>query len=192
MKDKIAKLTICSVLLLTACSNYSGEHEHNANELSSIELGTKEKDTVSENKDDISITGIRVPKGTQILPESENTEISNELSNYELISVELSECKISGEFDPDLHHSIEDIVHSDTLFMVNFNFAATCGSDFLCEVKFLNDDTLNLIYHQYNSYASCHCCYGLKYQFRIVEVPPSFKKVRIKYLMFNGEDRKAI
>jgi len=114
------------------------------------------------------------------------------LSNYELVSVELSECEISGEFDTDLHHSIREIIHSDTLLMVDFSFAATCGSDFLCEVKFLTDDTLDLIYHQYNSYASCYCCYGLKYQFRIIDVSHIFEQVRIKYLMFNGEDKKAI
>jgi hypothetical protein len=146
-----------------------------------------------------NITEIVEPKGTQILPNSAKTGFVRELSPYFLKSVSLSECQSSGESpDYELHNKLTEVAHTDSTLIINFSYIETCGSDFLCEVELLNNNTLNLIYYQYGSYASCRCCYGLEFSFgkHLFYDPDFYSQLddlpTIKYIMFNGKDKVAL
>ncbi|MFT5822378.1 MAG: hypothetical protein ACI8ZM_003634 [Crocinitomix sp.] len=137
-----------------------------------------------------------VPKGTQILPNSRKTGLVNELSPYFFQTVALSQCVIEGE-SPDYskHNKLQAVYWTDSTLSIDFSLVVACGSEFLCEVELIDDNCLNLIYHQYNSYATCGCCYGLQYNFSIHEFyePEFYGQLddlpNIKYLQFNGENR---
>ena len=153
------------------------------------------KDTLMIPKSD-TINGVdsevTLPHGTQILPKSAKTGTFNELSPWFLRTVNFTECQYSDDYpEHHEHNKLQETIKTDSTLSINFSFVETCGSDFLCEVEFISDNCVNLIYHQYNSYASCRCCYGLEFVFGIHEYhdPEFYRQLDlpvIKFVSING------
>ena len=64
-----------------------------------------------------------------------------------------------------------------------------CCQDFLADISVDNDNTLNLIFHNYGMYCFCSCPFELTYKIRIMEFD-DLKK--IKYLTINGETKTEL
>lgn len=144
---------------------------------------------------DTVVPDLIAPKGTQMLADSKKTFYVNDVSPYFLKHVTLSECNESEGYPSYAdHNQLQSINWTDSTLTIDFSIVETCGSDFLCEVEMIDNNTLNLIYHQYNSLATCNCCYGLKYTFLIHEYyqPESYGQLddlpNIKFVAFDGKN----
>lgn len=148
------------------------------------------------SEEELTMTDIVEPKGTQVLRESSNTYYTMESSSYSLSTVSLTVCEPNSSDPENLgkNHEIWDVERTDSTLSINFSVVAKCGSDFLCEVAFVKPNTLNLIYHPYGSLAYCNCCHGLRYNFWILgyDMPEYRPYPEINYVMFNGADRVRI
>ncbi len=66
---------------------------------------------------------------------------------------------------------------------------SNCCQDFLADISVENDNTLNLIFHNYGMFCSCSCPFELTYKIRVMEFD-DLKK--IKFLTLNGETKTEL
>ena len=74
-------------------------------------------------------------------------------------------------------------------WIINALVYSNCCQDFLADISVENDNTLNLIFHNYGMYCSCSCPFELTYKIRIMEFE-DLKK--IKFLTINGETKSVL
>ena len=130
------------------------------------------------------------PKGNQILFKSRSAYYVGELAGLWLSNVTITDCENDGkEPNGSKHNQISEIIQTDTSISIEFYIFETCGSDFLFDVKVVNQNTLDLIYFQYNSWADCRCCYGVKYDFNLYNDP--LDSYHLTHITFNGENKTA-
>ncbi|MFT5602286.1 MAG: hypothetical protein ACI9N1_002539 [Flavobacteriales bacterium] len=184
-----------SLIIITSC-NDSAVTEINSEEAKSeVLIGDSLVLSVS-GVDSVSLieseTKLSAPVGTQLLPNSANTSFAQEMTTYYLDSVSFTDCASDGEEVYNTKYPIiNEVIHNDTILTVDFNFSHECGSEFLCEVELI-DNTLNLVYHQYDAYSSCLCCYGLKYYFNIYVDGQYGGETEVKYISINGKDKTKV
>ena len=64
-----------------------------------------------------------------------------------------------------------------------------CCQDFLADISIEDDNTLNLIFHNYGTYCSCSCPFEITYKLRVMEFD---RLKKIEFLEINGEAKTPI
>jgi hypothetical protein len=187
---------ILLLILASSCSEEVIDNEKSQNVIAEIKTNDSTKletsiiDSTNYNK---SSNIIVAPIGTQLLNESKRTKYVWEITTYDLLDISFANCESDGEEIYNTKYPIiNEVIHNDSILSVDFNFRDECGSDFLCEVELVDNNTLNLIYHQFGAYTSCLCCYGLKYNFNIIIEDQNGSEPNIEFITINGKEKTKI
>ncbi len=108
-----------------------------------------------------------LPKGNQIIHNSEKLYNLKWKNGYILNAINISECDNSNT-DEDLFKfdkNIASITFTNDSFIINFKAVENCCSEFLCEAEIINNDTLNIIYNAYGSHCFCNCLFDMSFKF---------------------------
>lgn len=125
--------------------------------------------------------------GTCILPWTHNQQNAKGYGLY-FEKVSKSECRGDRYTKEAEKDKINQIIRTDTGLIVDISIYDNCCYDFLCDVSVDTAGVLNLIYHGYGSYCACNCCFGLTFQFSIIQHPDYGK---IKAVMLR-DDRSSL
>jgi hypothetical protein len=152
------------------------------------DIGNIDSTIMVLNEEKIIEPDVIPPEGSQILYKSRSAYYVGELAGLWLTNVSITDCE-NDEKEPNgsKHNQMSAIIQTDTTLSIEFYIFETCASDFLFDVKVVNQNTLDLIYFQYNSWADCRCCYGIKYDF--VRSNDTLDYYDLKYHTFNGENK---
>lgn len=118
--------------------------------------------------------------GTTILPDTWNQINAKGLG---ILLTDVEQDRISDGCMPD-SDQILFIEKSDSTLTIKANISGNSCHSFLCDVKIVNDNTLNLITHEYGTYCACLSSYLLTFKFNLMEFANLDK---IKNVSINGE-----
>jgi len=123
--------------------------------------------------------------GTTVLPWTGNQQNAKGYGLY-LDKVEIAPCQ-KGE-RPKEQEEVIAVSQSDITMTIQLNILGNCCHSFLCDIKVINDSTINLIQYGYGAtYCACICCFGLTYNFSLMREYSEFDK--LKNVIINGDER---
>lgn len=185
-------LLLALVLTLMACGTKSSQSKWGEEQDTLPPTVTKEMERESTT-DNNAIADIVQPHGTQLLPQSVSTYYTMEITSLSLQTIAFTDCveSIYAPGNGSKNHELLNVNCTDSTLSINFSVLDKCGSDFLCEVEFVEPNTLNLVYHTYGSLAYCDCCYSLTYNFwNLAYDQHEYEDhPRLKFITFNGQHK---
>lgn len=123
--------------------------------------------------------------GSTILSGSPGLNLLQWYPGLRLSKVIPSQCLSSFEEFGEEEVKVNSIAIMDAIVVFDITIIANCCGKLLFDAAFDKDTgVLNLIQHEYNSYCTCVCCFGLTYEFTITE---NFDKDKLKAVVINGD-----
>lgn len=95
-----------------------------------------------------------------------------------------SDCDDNGERKFKFTDRVNSYLVTDSSLLIDITIRENCCYDFLCDISIENNETLNLMFTGYGGNCGCTCCFGLVYEFELMN-PEDFKK--IKSITINGD-----
>lgn len=123
--------------------------------------------------------------GDAILTQTYNQQVAKGYGLF-LKEIEVEDCKST---EPTELNEIIEFDRSSNKWTVKTMINANCCQDFLVDIKVENENTLNLIFHNYGMYCSCSCLFELTYKIDIMDFDDLSK---IKSVIINGDERTRI
>lgn len=144
----------------------------------------------SIDRPEVSSSEIPVLTGTAVLAASEKNMTSRTHGLY-LDTIYASPCSRPSEETPSRTEVTSVSLINDSTLVMSANVFANCSYSFLGEIEVVNDNTINLIYHGYGSYAMCNCCFGLTYRISLFrDDDTDFSKIR--FVTIDGVGKKDL
>ena len=123
--------------------------------------------------------------GNAILTQTYNQQVAKGYGLF-LKAIEVEDCKST---EPTELNEITKFDKSSNKWTIKTHVNANCCQDFLVDIKVDDENTLNLIYHNYGMYCSCDCLFELTY---IVDIMDFDDLSKIKSILINGDERTRI
>jgi hypothetical protein len=118
--------------------------------------------TIPSFAQDTIITNERYLIGTTVLEGSNRNLESCVLHGYCLENVIKYPCLSVMTETPDVT-KIKKIVKRNDSLIISIQIYENCGLDFLGEIEIIDSNTINILYHEYGSFASCMCAFDVDY-----------------------------
>ena len=187
--NKLIKLLVVITVLINCDSNSNTNSTITASQKSEKKVMIDTLDVIKEQK-------VILPKGNQIIHNSEKLYNLKWKNGYILNAINISECDNSNtdesiyKFDK----KIDSKTFTNDSFTINFKAVENCCSEFLCEAEVIDNATLNVIYNAYGSHCSCNCLYSMSfkssYNNRLDDI--KVERTNIKNVVLNNNSNSKI
>ena len=123
--------------------------------------------------------------GNAILTQTYNQQVAKGYGLF-LKAIEVADCKGT---EPTELNEITKFDKSSNQWTIKTHVNANCCQNFLVDIKVDDENTLNLIYHNYGTYCFCGCVFELSY---IIDVMDLDDLSKIESILINGDERTRI
>lgn len=135
---------------------------------------------------DTIVTKERYLLGSTVLTGSNRNSESCILHGYCLDKIIKHPCLSVMTETPDFT-KIKNVEKRNDTLIVSLQIYENCALDFLGEIEIINKNTLNIIFHEYGSFASCMCTFDIDCIVLIKKEDIS-EPVNIEYVTIDNKD----